>query len=132
MLNLPGIFIAPLGFVGMFLLMTSADKLRVWHYRRLHSVYLTLTPNAVEVTHRKYVHKSYLSDIKTNENDTLDLWQDAHDDVLSRLGSQPDEVQEWTTRTIEAWLHAHLQRQGSRDEVPRLLHTLSPSVRHKH
>lgn len=128
-LNLPAEFGAGFGFAGMLALMQATDKLRTWHHSRLHRVHLTLTPSTIEVKHRRYSHRAYLSESKTSANGAMDLWRDDHNEVMLRIGSQPAAVREWTTLTLQAWLQQHLPQQGSHDEVPRQLLQLSSAVK---
>ena len=124
-LNLPVALVTVLGFAGMFLLMKGADRLRAWHYQRLHRVHLTLTPTMIDIKHRKYRTTAYLSDTEVREGGAVSLWKDDDDAVFSRLGSQPDAIRDWTNQTLQAWLQQYLPQQGSDAEVPRLLHQLS-------
>ena len=128
-LNLSPRLAAGFGFAGMFFLMKGTGTLRTWHHKRLHRVHLTLTPTMIDIKHRRYQHTAYLSAARTIEGGVVDLWRDAHSDVMSRIGSQPEEVRDWITHTLQRWLQRHLSPQGSHDEVPLSLHQLSAAVK---
>lgn len=117
--------ISYVGFAGMFITMRVTDFFRAWHHARLHSVHLTLTPSMVEISHRDYQHTVYLSEVSPHSGDAVALWSTDNAAARSRLHSQPDAVRDWTRQVLQAWLQRHLLRQGSRSEVPELLHQVS-------